>query len=200
MNAIKFKGRTITKRQAINNLKRYIDLSNGDGLEWYNIAHSFAFGLSMETGINILNICGVIAALSPQTSWSMNKVFTIRFLTSNDPLTSKTGTKDRMKKALACLTAQSQNEILDILGGEKTKSFFLNLLHPEKETRVTIDRHAVAAILQRPDKTKALDRVVLTAKQYTFFEDVYKQASDQLPHKTQAVIWVQYRTQRNLTI
>jgi thermostable 8-oxoguanine DNA glycosylase len=101
------------------------------------------------------------------------------------------------------MTAESEGEVLRILNGNKISSFYLNLLHPNKETRVTIDRHAIACMTQKVDDVKPLEdgQYSMTDKQYVSFEQVFKDVSDELnlcAHQVQAITWVSYRKLRGL--
>lgn len=200
----KFQGKTLTKRKVINNILRFYEESTAieqqNGLDWYKDAHLFAEEMAKNTNTHIMNVIGVISALSPQTSWELNKVYAVRFL--RDGLKAKANTTANKIKAKKCLEATSVDEIRTILNGSKTVAFFWNILFYNIDGTATIDRHAVAICLQRPDKTEAISEgVQLTQTQYNFFEECYCDAAnklDILSHELQAVTWVTYRRLRGL--
>jgi len=195
-----FKGKELTTRKVINNINRYFELSNGDGLNWYTQANELAVEIANKTGYNVMNVAGVIAALSPQTSWELNKIYLVRFM--RDGIQAKANTGANKYKALKCLQATNVEEIKIILNGNKTTNFFLNILFPDVDGIATIDRHAVAICIQKPEKASAISEgVVLTDKQYLFFESCYVACAKELGIKAlelQAITWVSYRKVRGL--
>ena len=195
-----FKGKELTRRKVVNNILRYYELSNGAGMKWYDEANELAQEVAEKTGHSLMNVAGVIAALSPQTSWELNKVYLVRFM--RDGLKAKANTGANKVKALKCLNASTVEEIKVILNGNKTTNFFLNILFPDVDGIATIDRHAVAICIQRPKGAKAISEgVVLTDKQYLFFESCYVSAAKELGIKAlelQAITWVSYRLVRGL--
>ena len=88
---------------------------------------------------------------------------------------------------------------MDVLKGRKIVSFFLNILYPEQNTNVTIDRHALSVILgYSVDDT---DYRGITAKQYDFFQKSYIIASNKVgiaPLEMQSVTWQIWRKEKNL--
>lgn len=199
----KFKGKEYTQRKVVNNIIRYMELATDQevqgGINWYADAKKLAQEYSDKTGIPLRNVAGVISALSPQTSWELNKVYLVRFLRDGiDALANTTANKIKAQK---CLNATSVDEIVKVLNGNKTVSFFLNILFPDTDGVATIDRHAVAICIQRPDKVKPLDAVQLTNIQYSFFENAYIEVAKKYGLKAcevQAITWVTYRRLRGL--
>lgn len=200
---MKYKNQPLTKRRVINNIMRYVKestlLEQSNGMAWYRQANKLCMELALLYDRPVINIAGVVAALSPQTSWELNQVYASRFL--EDGVNAKANTTANKRKALACLHATSVEQITEILNGNKTKAFFLNIAFPYRDSIATIDRHAVAICLQRPDKVAALPPVQLTDNQYQFFEECYSDVADQLgiaALEVQAITWVTYRRLRNL--
>lgn len=192
-----------TKRKIVNNILRYFDQATSEelvnGKSWYADANKLAREYADKTGYSLMNVAGVISALSPQTSWELNKVYLVRFL--RDGVNAKANTGLNKDKAQRCLEAENVEQIKTILNGDKTTSFFLNILFPDVDEVATIDRHAVAICIQRPEKTKALKPVQLTSNQYGKIEQAYIEASQRLGIKTlelQAITWVVYRRLRGL--
>ena len=199
-----YRNKVYTRRKCINSIVRFYNESNQleltNGSNWYQEANNLAKEYSLKTGYSVLNIAGVIAALSPQTSWEQNKAFLARFIDKG--MNSVTNTYANKLKAEKCLKASNSEEIQRILNGNKTKAFFLNIAYPNVDNIATIDRHAMAICIQFPDKVKAIEHPVqLTLSQYKFFESCYIEASNRLNILTselQAVTWVTYRRLRNL--
>lgn len=207
MNNIKFKGNILTQKKIVNNLVRYYNLANdseiNEGLKWYTDANQFAVNLSNKYNIPLHSVCGIIAALSPQTSWLQNKILVNRFL-KGDRLNMHTTVQ--MDKAIKCLNS-NETEIYGFLsiGHIKTTQFYYNILNPLSSFGATIDRHALLACLKRPILgINSLNDSMssMTKNQYRFFELCYIVGAKQLdilPHEFQAIIWVVVRRLRELT-
>lgn len=199
----KYKGQILTTQKVINSIIRFYNEAEKNeidsGLSWYNEAHELAKEFSIKTGYSVMNIAGVIAALSPQTSWELNKVYLVRFL--KDGIHATANTRLNKIKAEKCLHATNVDEIKKILNGNKTKSFFFNIAFPDVDQIATIDRHTFAICVQRPDKVKAFEALQLTDLQYEFVENCYIKAAQKIGIKAlelQAITWVTYRRLRNL--
>ena len=210
MTKQKFKNKEYTERVVVNNILRYYDIATADdiqdGLVWYDEAHDFASKLANRYSVKVQQSSGVISTLSPQTSWSSNKIIADSFIQSRGRMT--VGNTTRLNKARKILKKESPEEILALLsttpdGALKTKAFFKNILWPNKETDLTIDRHALATCFQRPEKTFALSNSEsqMTKQQYMFIDQCYKKSADKvgiMKHQLQAVTWLTYRQCRNL--
>ena len=203
-NIIKFKGSVLTQTKVINNLLRFYDLANDsekiEGNEWYGDANNFAQSLSDQYNIPIHAVCGIIAALSPQQSWQLNKVIAKRFCSGEREGLHYSA---QIAKAVKCLTS-TEVEIYNFMskGQIKTSQFYYNILHPNYKYGATIDRHAILACIGRPKLGITLDfDVSMTANQYRFFESCYIEAAnklDVLPHVFQAIVWVVVRRLKEL--
>lgn len=188
-NKLKFQGKTVYSKTCVDNILRIYNQGDLNDADWYEEAHQLAnIWWGNMDGVAYNKITGVIAALSPQKSWNDNKKLAFNFICGIE----KGHTKVMLDKARRILyEANSDEEILDILNGEKTKSFFLNITYPNLNTGVTVDRHAVAIALG-----KSLDNYSMTVKQYNFFSRCYLMASikvGRLPHEVQAITWVKWR-------
>lgn len=185
----KFQHKIYRQGDMVNNiLKMYNDQSVlHTGYNWYCEAHKLAERWAKEHGVSTMVMAGIIASLSPNTSWDENKKLVEAFMHTGT--CGHTGTM--VGKAIDCMYATSDQEILKILNGNKIKSFFLNILYPEVSTTVTIDRHAIAVALGRVPESASM-----TKRQYYFFVGAYQRAADVLgilPHQLQAVTWVKWR-------
>lgn len=208
--AQKFRGKEVTETKAVKNLLRYYSLCTPEevdvGKRWYDEANEFCQELADTHKLEIWKVAGVVAALSPQTSWEMNKVFAKDFISKGGR--GFMGNRDRTIKAKKILKASSGDEVHDLLSTQpgkalKTKSFYRNICLPGFCDTTTIDRHALAAVVQRPHKTSALSDKdgSITEKQYRFLSDCYVKAAKKvglIPSQLQAVIWNRYRKQRGL--
>ena len=206
MKKQRFKNQELTERKCINNIMRFYRQAQPteirDGLTWYNLANEYCTGLSKRFGISLSQAAGLIAVFSPQASWSDNKRYVVTFLLNQKKQIRSMVQQD---KALKILSLQSEDLIYNSLSVSdkalKTKSFFLNILNPDISLTVTIDRHAIAVCLQRPNRTWASNIQNFTNNQYSFFQKAYIEAAKQigiLPHQLQAITWLVYRRLREL--
>jgi hypothetical protein len=166
-----------------------------DGKAWYSTAATFARGLSERYGIRYVQACGIVAALSPGTSWDRNLVLAETMVSTGD---CKHAYGDAIRKARRILEGES---CYSVLGGQKVLSFFDNIAMAEHSQSVTVDRHAYAiamGVLHADDaETKGLQRKGV----YTRVADAYRAVADELglqPHQCQAIAWVVHRRLKGL--
>jgi hypothetical protein len=147
-----------------------------------------------KTPIN--SVIGIVSSLSPLKTWDKNKEIAEYYLETdkvkniNDKFINFSKQCD---KAIKIRNTDNELEILDILRGEKTKAFYLNMRYPDRVVNVTVDRHAIAVALGRvaTDEEQALSK-----SQYKFFEDCYKWTADSLgirPLLLQSITWEMWR-------
>ena len=205
----KFKGNVLTEKKCINSILRFYQLSSlselQDGLTWYSEANKYARELAARFNLSIQQVVGLIAAFSPQAGWVENKRYTVTFLYNPN---SRIRSQVQTDKAKVILSLAIESDIYNALSirdaAYKTKAFYKNILNPDIDADVTIDRHAIASCIQHPDNVSALSAAYgdLTAKQYEFFQACYIKAAKQvnvLPHQLQAIVWVTYRRIRKLS-
>jgi hypothetical protein len=195
---MKFKNKRISYDRAVRNiLITYAkNTEYAFNTAWYTEANKFATDLSVKYELPIAEVCGIIAALSPLKGWNENKKLTESFIKGKN----SGHTKLFIGKAQSIINSgYSTEQIADVLKGRKIVSFFLNILHPEQNTNVTIDRHALSVILgYSVDDT---DYRGITAKQYDFFQKSYIIASNKVgiaPLEMQSVTWQIWRKEKNL--
>jgi hypothetical protein len=177
---------------ATRRLLRIFDAANDEqmsyGLEWYEAAHTFCIGLSERYGISVESAAGIVAALSPRCEWGLNMRMADEVCRTGDT----SGLRGNILKAQRILAGEAP---LEVLGGNKVRSFFDNIARPRESVAVTIDRHAIDAMLGEvgDDKSrKVLDRVGA----YESACSVYRRAAALrgVPaHVMQAVCWVAWR-------
>ncbi len=182
----------ISKRKIHSNiLNVWSQCSEADKYEWYTEANQFARTL-VSSEISLVQVCGIIASLSPLKSWSDNK--RISALLIKDKVKSGIHTQLCTLKALEIQkNGTTEQIVLDVLRGEKISSFFLNILHPSKSTHVTIDRHAFAIAIGRHLKD---EETALTKVQYVFIKQCYVDVAKKLkvsPVLLQSATWVKWK-------
>jgi len=187
----KFNKKTLYTKTCVDNILSIYDQDfNVETTNWYLEAHTFAESLALNHNVELLKVCGIIAAFSPLKEWNQNKSIVRDFLKTGKA--KHTGVfVDKAQDILECTGEQS--EIADILRGNKITSFFLNIAFPFNTSIVTIDRHAQDICLGQiclENKRK------MTSGQYEFFVNCFTIAAnyrDVTPSSMQAITWVKWR-------
>ena len=162
------------------------------GMDWYARARRLATELDPQ---NPARAAGVIAAMSPMMAWPQN-------VRQARNVYSGIGAKGLSKNVAKAHAIHNGAEPLSILGGEKVRSFFLNIVFPENGTPVTIDRHAIdiACGKVQSDSERAL--AIRGKAGYQNVAQMYRRAAEILskeygvpilPQQVQAVTWVSWR-------
>jgi hypothetical protein len=163
-----------------------LDQTNYDAsLDWYFILHDYAKNLADRNGLTLLQTAGIISALSPMVMFTTNLRDAERFCSTRSIANLATYTAQRMK-ALRIIGATTEKEVLEILGGSKTKSFFLNIYKPQKSLEVVLDVHML----------RFFDIKVSTPKRYKQASSYISEVASEMgikPHQVQALLWVAQR-------
>lgn len=161
------------------------DQDREEGTLWYPLAHLFAATVGKGS---VTKGAGIIAALSPQTSWPLNK--RLALAARSGRITGHTGINCR--KALEC--RQGHNP-LDVLGGNKVRAFYTLIADPWNAYDVVIDRHAFDCALGYVTDNRT--RKILERKGgYDYVAAAYRKAAAELgilPHVLQATVWLTWR-------
>jgi hypothetical protein len=173
------------------------------GMNWYAAAHEQAADLAERYGVTVECAAGAIAALSPSCEWSRNLELAEAMLATGD---ASHPYGDAIRKARRIRNGEAP---LEVLGGDKVRSFYSNIVDPEGSIDVTIDRHAfdVCAGRVTDDATrKALElggRRTPSGKtrNYVTLERAHVSAARILgvrPHQVQAVTWEAWRMAKSV--
>lgn len=160
-----------------------------EGMAWYKNAHELATELDPE---NPSRAAGVIAALSPITSWDRN-VWLARMTYKHNGLFGGT-LQGSWQSANRILTG---TEPLDVLNGPKVRAFYTLIADPNS-TAVCIDRHAASIAMGKRLNGHQLSSV---SRNYLRYVRCYERAAKELstetvvilPNQVQAVTWVHWR-------
>jgi hypothetical protein len=168
------------------------------GLGWYAAAHEIAGEIGH--GRHYIG-AGALAAVSPQTGWVDN--ITAARILSADPAAPDADiapfclvTPYTSGRARSILTGAA--DPFAILGGRKVRSFYANILRPDRPGPVTVDRHAVAIALHgigAPSATVS-DKYLERSGAYAHIAAAYRTVArelDVLPHQCQAIAWLAHR-------
>jgi hypothetical protein len=177
------------------------EISNGRA--WYELAHLFASRLGRG---DTSRGAGVIASLSPQTSWQENVRLAFVAFSSTGP-SGHTG--NNIAKARAILRG---DDALDVLGGSKVLAFYRCILDPSNAYDVVIDRHAfaiaigadlVASLDARYAPSNDATKYLARAGAYELIASPYRDAASELgilPHACQAVTWLTHRRMKRANV
>ena len=202
MKQIKIKGKRVYKKTLVNNILSAFDRSTYEnkveGFGWYQKAYRHAENMSHHNGLSTFQNVGIIAALSPLSSWQRNKETALLYAQGQR---KGLHTNKMMQKCAKIEETRSFDEVLEILNGDKIKAFAYNIQKWGSFCPVTtIDRHAISVAYGKRISDK--DRPALTSKQYQFISDAYVDATkiirkntqvNILPQELQAITWVWFR-------
>lgn len=150
------------------------------GKIWYTEAHEFCKELSKQFNVSLDKICGIVAALSPQKRWDLNKKI------AHDYLMGKRNIHTNVQVS-KCDWIMRGDDIEQCLGGMKTINFFHNILDPKDDQWFTIDRWILNIFKEGPK---------VTPKQYNTLKQLCINYSAQTPWvspEVQAIAWVVVR-------
>jgi hypothetical protein len=180
-----------------------------EGAAWYIQAHEIAKLLAHKFSQPLPKVAGVMAALSPATNWQQNVADTHNLLLAwvhgvnpNEVVVTTYG--GNKLKAIRILRLQSSNYrdiealLLHKSRVNKTTCFFLNILFPDNDEVVTVDRHAIRIALGNP---KGVDDICMTEKRYRTISEAYQIAAKGLDINAvalQAVVWCVFRRKQNI--
>lgn len=190
-----FNNQNLTRTKVTNNIIRcYNKTLEEQRYDWYMEANNFCKSLSKEFSVPLFKVVGIVSGLSPMKPWNQNKKLAKEFLNGK-----RSGTfKNNILKCeeILKLSTKNSDDVIRILNGNKTVSFFKNIFNFKDRDTVTIDRHAIeiAVNYAMEDKLKSLSN-----SQYEFFKNCYIRASNKLnirPSKVQSATWVYWREHR----
>lgn len=156
------------------------------GRTWYPTAHQIA---DMMCDGDVRMGAGLLAALSPQTSWWMNVELAADAYESGNP---SRHVGDALGKAAKILAGIDPEDVLPM--SRKTGSFYRCILDPADPEAVCVDRHAHDVAVGEP--YGAQDRGLSAKGRYALIAHCYREAAQrlgELPMVVQAVTWVAWR-------
>lgn len=175
-----------------------------EGLLWYDRA---TLDIQKELpSLPIVKSAAIVSALSPRVKWDVNVREAAKVVAAhNAGLTVDDvriqGFKSNRAKAFkiaAIPTAEfTTARALEILGGNKTKSFYLNLCGDSQA--VTIDGHATHIAMGTEAPLSAAK--ALTDYAYYHLSDLYRSAAslqNVKAYQMQAITWLTYRRIRGI--
>jgi hypothetical protein len=173
------------KQKILDIISKLDETNYHASLDWYYILHDYAQNLADRNGLTLLQTAGIISALSPMVMFTTNLRDAERFCSTRSIDNLATYNSQRLK-ALRIIGAKTEKEVLDILGGNKTKAFFLNILKPHESLDVVLDTHMI----------RFFGYANLTPKRYKQGSEAISEVALELnlkPHQVQALVWVGMR-------
>lgn len=178
-------------RNIHNTLLQASDDDYESGLNWYNSAHTIARKLGRKYGLDYVKTAGVLSALSPRNKWQRNVADADNLLADE---TVKVSTFNANKTK--AIDIKNGANIPQTLKGNKTVSFWKNIVNPGCAETVTVDTWAyIVANGPLPDDTKLSG---LTDNTYNELVQAYKNVAaivGLLPQQVQAITWIVVRRQ-----
>lgn len=172
----------------------YYSKSRKEDEDWYQEARDYCEDLSNEYQIPLRVVVGILASLSPKKRWELNKKMTETFLECQECKHTTT----QAKKAHTIYMMSKVNplpkdivqdsHIMLLLGGEKTKAFYHNIMYPQTSGYVTLDAHML--------KIFNKGNLKITKNQYQALSNYFIQKAHkyQIPVSAlQARLWVAIR-------
>ena len=206
----------------IENIKGVYYLSKAyekkHGEIWYKVANKSCGAIAKKTQMHSAIVVGVLSALSPNNKWERNIIDTENICMaykSDIPLDevkvcTYNANKEKAIKILGILKSGSsdlENDIREILNGNKVKAFF-DCIHgyETKKSTVCIDGHAKAIYIGEKFALSS-NSSNITNKQYRVISQAYMDATKEinesdgtsyLPYQIQAITWVAWRRIHNI--
>lgn len=183
--------------QMIDNILFVLDMAKTKqfekGLKWYHNARSFCRYLSIKYDIPLESAVGIVAVLSPNLSWRINKNAAELIIQDENNAPILPGYPKSKAKALRILWGENP---IDVIGGNKVTAFYHNILKPNDDQYVTLDTWA--SRIATLDHSLGMDtaQVYLRSLKYDIVANAYKVAATDygiLPLECQAITWITYR-------
>lgn len=165
------------------------DLQRESGENWYVNAYMISQDLADQYDLNPDNVAGALAALSPCLDWYSN-VIAVREVVESGYSSYQTGLNNL--KAKRILDGESP---LDVLGGNKVRSFYGAIVEPHGEGWACVDRHAASIFVGYKLTDKQLGSMG-RKNAYEMISEAYADAAKLRGisvHELQAVTWVVWR-------
>lgn len=163
-----------------------------DGLTWYAEARAYCNSLASEFGLSLDIVASVLAALSPNCSWEINKRdtrATIQAHVSGTEFPRVSTYSRNLRKAIDIL----QTGNASLLSGQKVTNFAKCILSANTKA-VCIDSHAYCIATGKEYTTQTMPTI--TKRNYAAIAQAYRLAARKAgiaPYKIQAITWVTRR-------
>ena len=197
-------------KQILKLYRNATDQEQLEGAGWYVQAHEICKLIANKFSCPLPKVVGVVAALSPATNWQQNiadannLILAWHHCIDPDQVVCTTYGPNKAK-AINILNLNGSNErdiealLLHKSKVNKTTCFYLNILHPDNDDLVTVDRHAIRIAL---GNSIAVDNICMTEKRYRNITKAYQVAASGIDISAislQAVVWCAYRRKMQIS-
>lgn len=174
-------------------------LTNRDGKDWYREANKFCNEIAEQYQLELPIVVAILSAMSPGTNWEQNKKDAVNLIRANGNAHTKqfrftTYGKNVIKAQNIYSGKLRPDEAFNPRTGAKTYNFYHNILNPDAEHFVTIDRHAFTIATGEPYVQPHLAKYERVADHYRRFAKLV----GLLPSELQAILWVSYRKENGI--
>jgi len=155
------------------------------GMRWYNDAHNLAHVIGRG---DVWKGAGLLAAFSPLTPWWRNVELAETSAFTGVARTDTLGNSSRIAQAIL-----DGAHPLDVIKGQKTRSFCENIALNGVSTNVTVDVHAYSIAMGKPIPSSKIN---LGKRLYRDIEEGYRRAAKRagvMETQMQAITWVVWR-------
>lgn len=171
------------------------DAERAHGLAWYEVAATFAMGLSTRHDVPAVMALEVLAILSPGCEWERNMALAETFLATGDcrhMYGRQIESARRLVAGVPWFQVTGRASKVDNF----RRCILLALLGVEAHPFVCLDRHAHDAAMGRP--TGDADRRWMSVDhgRYEELAEAYREVAARhglQPYQTQAIVWVTWR-------
>jgi len=165
-----------------------------DATNWYYEVNDYCTTLSEVYGVSLIQVSGIMSALSPNNKFESNCKSLEKFLQYKGQCKVTTFNGQKLKaQAILDMDTPCENSIKEILRGNKTMAFFENIYRPHTSEAVTVDLWQI----RWAKKLKLIpEQGGLTDKRYKIVANEVKKYANDLglkPHEYQALTWVEIR-------
>jgi len=178
-------------KNLVTQFKRLTTKELVHGKRWYQSANEYCLFLADRYGLSHSQVCGIVSALSPGTSWERNKLEAEFLIASNiegyeiEDLRFTTYGSNVLK-AMKIRDGGDPDKLFNPKTGAKTYNFYHNLLEPENKDYICLDRHMIYV-------ATGTYKYVLTPARYKIMAESYRKLANKLgwiPCELQAALWV----------
>lgn len=157
------------------------ETTKSHGIGWYALANKRAKELCLKHNKPMYIVAGIIVALSPNNKWERNLIDADKFLASPSLETKVCTFMKNREKALKIMKAKNAHEVLHLLNGRKTVSFYHNIMRYKTSQVVMVDlwMFRIASLTHNAKNYELISQGVLDASKHLGI----------LPHQLQAIVW-----------
>lgn len=162
------------------------------GLEWYSATKEWTEDIANQYEIDQKKVTGILSALSVMKEFSYNQKLVVEFLECQT-------CGHLSQQILKCqkiynLENPSDNDVISILSGRKTQSFYHNICYPTSSEKLTVD-FRIWKFFKKNEWNS------ITNKRWDEMEKVFREKSLEnkvtLP-QLQAIVWLITKNNKNV--